>query len=77
MLDLLMRRYGSPMARALYCSVDAQAYRPRDVTRRWDLSYLGTYSPDRQPVLERLLIEPARRAGSMSKRSSVGWRSGL
>ena len=29
---------------------------------RWDLGYLGTYSADRQPVLERLLIEPARRA---------------
>ncbi len=26
------------------------------------MSYLGTYSDDRQPVLERLLIEPARRA---------------
>ncbi|MDB5414863.1 MAG: glycosyltransferase [Rubritepida sp.] len=38
------------------------AYRPVDVERRWDLSYLGTYSADRQPVLERLLIEPARRA---------------
>ena len=33
-----------------------------EVPRRWDLSYLGTYSPDRQPVLERMLIEPARRA---------------
>ena len=29
---------------------------------RWDLGYLGTYSPDRQPTLERLLLEPARRA---------------
>jgi spore maturation protein CgeB len=58
----LERRYGSPAARALYCSVDAQAYRPMEVPRRWDLSYLGTYSPDRQPTLERLLIEPARRA---------------
>jgi len=29
---------------------------------RWDLSYLGTYSPDRQPTLDRLLLEPARRA---------------
>ena len=28
---------------------------------RWDLGYLGTYSDDRQPALERLLIEPARR----------------
>jgi spore maturation protein CgeB len=61
-LDLLMRHYGSPAARPLYCSVDAEAYRPQDVPRRWDLSYLGTYSPDRQPVLDRLLLEPARRA---------------
>jgi spore maturation protein CgeB len=30
------------------------------VPKRWDLSYLGTYSPDRQPTLEKLLIEPAR-----------------
>jgi spore maturation protein CgeB len=27
----------------------------------YDLGYLGTYSADRQPALERLLIEPARR----------------
>ena len=27
---------------------------------RWDLGYLGTYSADRQPTLERLLLEPAR-----------------
>jgi spore maturation protein CgeB len=27
----------------------------------WDLGYMGTYSQDRQPALERLLIEPARR----------------
>lgn len=59
-LGLLEGRYGSPMARALYCSVDADAYRPMDVPKRWDLSYLGTYSADRQPGLERLLIEPAR-----------------
>lgn len=55
------RRYGSPAARALYCSVDPDAYPPLDVPKKWDLSYLGTYSPDRQPTLERLLIEPARR----------------
>ncbi|TFI58261.1 glycosyltransferase [Sphingomonas parva] len=55
------RHYGSPAARALYCSVDPEAYPPLDVEKRWDLSYLGTYSPDRQPTLERLLIEPARR----------------
>ncbi len=53
-------RYGSPAARALYCSVDPEAYPPLDVLKKWDLSYLGTYSPDRQPTLEKLLIEPAR-----------------
>jgi spore maturation protein CgeB len=61
-LDRLERQYGSPAARQLYCSVDASAYRPLDLPPRWDLSYLGTYSPDRQPTLERLLLEPARRA---------------
>jgi spore maturation protein CgeB len=60
-LERLMRDYGSPAALPLYCSVDLAAYRPVDTPRRWDLSYLGTYSPDRQPVLERLLLEPARR----------------
>jgi nucleoside-diphosphate-sugar epimerase/spore maturation protein CgeB len=54
------QHHGSPAARALYCSVDADVYQPLDVQKRWDLSYLGTYSPDRQPALERLLIEPAR-----------------
>lgn len=52
--------FGSPAARALYCSVDPEAYPPLDVPKRWDLSYLGTYSDDRQPTLERLLIAPAR-----------------
>lgn len=59
-LSLLEQRYGSPAARALYCSVDPLAYPPLPVPKRWDLSYLGTYSPDRQPRLEQLLIEPAR-----------------
>ena len=59
-LNLIERTYGSPAARALYCSVDPAAYRPLGGEQRWDLSYLGTYSADRQPTLERLLIEPAR-----------------
>ena len=59
-LGLIERRYGSPAARALYCSVDDAVYRPTGAPKRWDLSYLGTYSDDRQPVLERLLLEPAR-----------------
>jgi spore maturation protein CgeB len=52
---------GSPCARAFYCLVDEQAYAPQDVPRRWALGYLGTWSADRQPVLDELLVEPARR----------------
>lgn len=61
-LRTLEQVYGARAARALYCSVDAEAYRPLDTPPCWDLSYLGTYSPDRQPTLQRLLIEPARQA---------------
>nr|WP_310354249.1 glycosyltransferase [Methylobacterium sp. BE186] len=61
-LRRLEERDGSPAARALYCSVDPDAHPPLDHAQAYDLSYLGTYSPDRQPTLERLLIEPARRA---------------
>lgn len=65
-LRRIERAYGAPAARALYCSVDAEAYRPMPGPQRWDLSYLGTYSPDRQPALDRLLLEPARRAPHLS-----------
>jgi spore maturation protein CgeB len=67
-LRRLEMHYGSPMARVLYCSVDPSEYYPERRDHRWDLGYLGTYSADRQPALERLLIEPARRlqAGSFA-----------
>ena len=60
-LRRIERQYGSPMARPLYCSVDPEAYPVLEVLKSWDLTYLGTYSDDRQPTLEKLLIEPARR----------------
>lgn len=56
----LLRRHGARAAQPLYCSVDADAYRPMQVTTRWDLGYLGTHSDDRLPGLEALLLEPAR-----------------
>ncbi len=62
MLERLAREFGSPRPRALHCCVDPDRYRAWTGEARWDLSYLGTYSDDRQPVLERLLLEPARRA---------------
>jgi spore maturation protein CgeB len=59
-LRRLEQEFGSPMARPLYCSVDPDIYYPESVADRWDLGYMGTYSDDRQPGLNRLLIEPAR-----------------
>jgi spore maturation protein CgeB len=60
-LRRIEKTYGSPAARALYCSFDPETYFPDTRKTRWDLGYLGTYSDDRQPALERLLIEPARK----------------
>ena len=66
-LSQLSQQYGALRPRAFYCAVDETRYVPRAQGRaqaqapRWDLGYLGTYSPDRQPALRRLLLEPARR----------------
>jgi spore maturation protein CgeB len=60
-LRRIERELGSPMARPLYCAVDPELYAPQAVEATWDLGYMGTYSADRQPALERLLLEPARR----------------
>ncbi len=56
-------RYGAKLARPLYCSVDALTYAPteRSGDATWHLGYMGTYSEDRQPALNELLLEPARR----------------
>ncbi len=51
---------GSPRAAPLYCAVDPDVHAPVRVPRRWRLGYLGTYSVDRQPTLDALLVEPAR-----------------
>jgi spore maturation protein CgeB len=54
-------KYGAPAARPLYCSVDPTLYYPEPAKVQWDLGYMGTYSDDRQPALDALLLEPARR----------------
>jgi spore maturation protein CgeB len=60
-LKRLHSQFGALRPRAFYCSVDPRDYYPVPETpERYDLGYLGTYSADRQPALERLLIEPAR-----------------
>jgi spore maturation protein CgeB len=58
-LSMLEDRYGCRCARALYCSVDVSQYFPEKRPFKWDMGYLGTYSADRQPGLERLLARPA------------------
>ncbi|PRH89081.1 glycosyltransferase [Labrys okinawensis] len=60
-LERLRLQFGAKRAEALYCSVDETRYAPTGEEPVWDLGYLGTYSPDRQPTLERLLIDVATR----------------
>jgi spore maturation protein CgeB len=64
-LRWIEKRYGATRALPLYCSVDETLYQPVAAKKRWDLSYLGTYSADRQPTLARVLIEAARRRPEM------------
>jgi spore maturation protein CgeB len=61
--NLIERKLGSPMARTLYCSFDPELYYPdppESSGPKWDLGHLGTYSDDRLPALDRLMLEPAR-----------------
>jgi spore maturation protein CgeB len=59
-LARLEKEYGSPMARPFYCSFDPALYYPEPQAMKWDLGYLGTYSDDRQPPLEKLMLDAAR-----------------
>jgi spore maturation protein CgeB len=59
-LDRLESEFGARAARPLYCSVDPGLYYPEERAQRWALGYLGTYSTDRQPMVDELLLEPAK-----------------
>jgi spore maturation protein CgeB len=60
-LERLREQFGARRAEPLYCSVDEDCYAPTGEQPIWELGYLGTYSPDRQPSLDRLLIDVAKR----------------
>jgi spore maturation protein CgeB len=60
-LGTLRERYGAQLVRTLYCSADPDRYYPTHTVPEIDLGYLGTYCVDRQPVVERLFIDVARR----------------
>ena len=61
MLQELQSRFGARNAVPLYCSFDPDRYRWREPDPRYqcDLSYMGTYAPDRQKKLEELFCKPA------------------
>ena len=63
-LETLEARWGARRTAPLYGSVDPEVHtrvaNPPDEFR-CSLGYLGTYAADRQPGLEELLMEPARR----------------
>ena len=65
-LDRLATVHGARRPLAFHCFVDPERYRPLALEPRWDMGYLGTYSDDRQPMLEALLLEPARRRPEMT-----------
>jgi spore maturation protein CgeB len=52
--------YGARRARVLYCAINPDQYFPESLMALWDLGYLGTYSEDRQKLLDDFLLEPAR-----------------
>jgi spore maturation protein CgeB len=62
LFDEFRRKLGARDIKPLYGHVDADLHRPVAAAAHYraDLSYLGTYSDDRQPQLRRLFVEPAR-----------------
>jgi len=59
-LGLIEDEYASPRARVLHCAADLDPLPVADPRCRFTLGYLGTYSADRQPALERLLFDASR-----------------
>jgi spore maturation protein CgeB len=62
MLAELESRFGATLPVPLYCSVDPENYRIAELLPGFacDLSYMGTYAPDRQAKLREFFCEPAR-----------------
>ena len=68
MLRELEMVYGARHAAPLYCSFDPEQYHPRPPGQRYrsDMSYMGTYAPDRQPKIAELFCAPARELPELS-----------
>ena len=61
MLRRLEQDLGTPFAVPLYCSVDPEKHHELPANPRFacDMSYMGTYAPDRQSKIDELLCVPA------------------
>jgi spore maturation protein CgeB len=61
MLREIEGRFGAAKAVPLYCSFDPEKYRKFPVAKRYqcEMSYMGTFAPDRQPKLEELMFGSA------------------
>ncbi len=62
-LRLLQTQLHARRVAPLYGHVDPEAHYPVPAVERYraDLSYIGTYAADRQPAVQAMLIDPARR----------------
>ncbi|OHB56632.1 MAG: glycosyltransferase [Planctomycetes bacterium GWF2_50_10] len=59
-LEELEDEYHAKTARQFFCSVDSDLYSPCMISRDYELGYMGTFSPDRQDKLDKLMLTPAR-----------------
>jgi spore maturation protein CgeB len=66
-LEALERQLGARRTAPLYGHVDPDLHHPVPAQAMFggDLSYLGTFAEDRQALVERLFLEPARRRPEM------------
>jgi spore maturation protein CgeB len=85
-LELLATRLGARRTAALYGSVDPDVHHPATPppARTADLTYLGTFSDDRQAALQELLLAPAAQLpghrfviGGAQYPSSFPWRDNV
>lgn len=60
-LEDLQSNFDSPMARPFYHSVNTEVFYPERRTAKWEMGYIGDYHEERQPAVDELLLEPARR----------------
>lgn len=67
MLGEIETSFAAKAAVPLYCSFDPSEYRRFGVNKRFscDLSYMGTYAPDRQAKLKEFLVRPAEQLTQM------------